>query len=79
MLEQRQLSQILAEAQRTARRMMSDGTLWLVYELPALPFDRRTTPSLVFENENIVRRVRNYPPDWRSLADEELFALSWKS
>jgi hypothetical protein len=59
--------------------MLVDGASWLVYELPALPFDRRSTPSLVFENENTVHRVRNYPLDWRLLSDEELFALSWKS
>jgi hypothetical protein len=50
---------------------------WLVYELPALPFDRRSTPSLVFESDSSVRRVRNYPADWRTLGDDDLFALSW--
>ncbi len=79
MVDPAQPSEVLAQAQRTARRMLVEGASWLVYELPALPFDRRSTPSLVFENENSVRRVRNYPLDWRSLGDEELFALSWKS
>lgn len=69
-------SEVLAEAQRTARRLVVDGNTWLVYQLPPLPFDRRSTDSLVFENENVVRRVRNYPPDWRLLDDEKLFALS---
>ena len=78
MVDHTRVSEVLAEAQRTARRLVRDDTQWLVYELPALPFDRRSTPSLVFENENVVRRVRDYPLDWRSLSDEELFALSWK-
>jgi hypothetical protein len=53
--------------------------LWRVYELPPLPFDRRNSSSLVFESDNAVRRVRNYPLDWRHLSDEELLALSWQS
>ena len=50
---------------------------WLVYELPPAPFDRRSTPSLVFETEDTVRRIRAYPDDWRTLTDDDLFALSW--
>lgn len=41
-----------------------------------MPYDRRG-PTLVFESENIVRRVRSYPSNWRELPDMELFALSW--
>src|SRR5690242_1033251 len=67
----------LRELQRAARRLMSDGTLWLVYELPALPFDRRQSASLVFESDSTVRRVRTYPSNWRELADDQLLVLSW--
>jgi hypothetical protein len=77
MAEHEGLADLLREAQRTARRLAVDGTPWLVYELPATPFDRRNSPSLVFETENTVRRVRDYPADWRSLSDDDLFALSW--
>lgn len=52
------------------------GEDWLVYEL-MMPYDRRG-PTLVFESEDIVRRVRTYPPEWRELADDDLFALSWR-
>lgn len=69
----------LRAARRTAREIFVDGMPWLVYELPAAPFDRRSTPSLVFEAESTVRRVRAYPDDWRDLADADLFALSWKN
>lgn len=57
------------------RWIRSLGEDWLVYEL-LMPYDRRG-PTLVFESENIVRRVRSYPPNWRDLPDLELFALSW--
>jgi hypothetical protein len=79
MVDPTQESRALAEAQRTARRIISEDMLWRVYELPPLPFDRRNSSSLVFESDNAVRRVRNYPLDWRHLSDEELLALSWQS
>ena len=62
----------------TARQFWVDGVLWLAYELPASPFDRRATASLVFESDAMMRRIRNYPADWRQLDDAELFALSWR-
>lgn len=67
----------LQEAQRTARQLIADDAIWLVYELTPLPFDRRNTPSLIFESDQSVRRVRNFPANWRELADPELWALSW--
>jgi hypothetical protein len=67
---------LLREVQRTARRLVIDGVPWLVYELPPLTFDRRTTASLVFESDILIRRVRNFPAQWRTLNDEELFAVS---
>ena len=67
---------LLEEAIRTARQIVVEDVVWLVYEL-AFPFDRRSTPSLIFENDHVMRRIRNYPADWRTLSDEALFALSW--
>jgi hypothetical protein len=66
----------LRELQKTARRLMVGGVLWLVYELPPTRFDRRNTPSLIFESEMTVRRVRDYPSGWRTLGDKDLFKLS---
>ena len=77
MAEHQPLASLLREAQRTARQIIVDGVLWLVYELPAMPFDRRSSTSLVFESDQAVRRVRDFPSDWRSLSDDELLALSW--
>ena len=47
-----------------------------MYELPP-SLDRRAKASLVFESEQGVRRVRDYPAEWRTLSDDALFALSW--
>ena len=34
--------------------------------------------SLIFASDAAVRRVRDYPPDWFDLPDNELLALSWR-
>lgn len=70
---------ILRDAQRSAREIVIDDILWLVYELPPMPFDRRRGPSLVFESDSAIRRVRTFPENWRALGDAELFVLSWSS
>jgi len=67
----------LRAARRAGRQICVDDVPWLVYELPQAPFDRRSTPSLVFETEDTIRRIRAYPDDWRQLSDDDLFALSW--
>ena len=45
-------AQRLRDAHGTARQLFAEGVSWLVYELPPMPFDRRSSPSLVFENES---------------------------
>lgn len=67
----------LGEARQLARRISMEDVAWLVFELPASLYDRRATPSLIFENETTIRRIRDYPSSWRELSDEELLALSW--
>ena len=67
----------LRGAQRHEREIVIDHVRWLVYELAPPTLDRRSTPSLVFESEGTVRRIRNFPADWRALDDAALFALSW--
>jgi hypothetical protein len=32
----------------------------------------------VFASPEVVRRVWDYPPDWRALSDAALYALSWR-
>lgn len=61
---------VVADARDESRRLEVDGELWLVYELGP-PYDRRG-PSLVFESVNLIRRVRNFPSNWRDLSDSDL-------
>ena len=63
----------VAKAREEGRRLEVDGERWLVYELSGA-YDRRG-PSLIFESEQAVRRVREYPVRWRALSDVELAAL----
>lgn len=58
---------------------MANGVLWLVYELSSSMGERPGRASLVFECDGAVRRVRNFPENWRDLTDEELFAFSWNT
>lgn len=68
-----------AEAPRDPRgrdvRLVRDeeGRLWRVREVRFAD----TSPSLIFESELGFRRVRRYPDEWRSLEEDQLFALSW--
>lgn len=52
---------------------------WRVYELEPASYDRRGSNTLVFETDGVMRRVRNYPADWRELSPDALLALSWTS
>lgn len=69
-------SRRVREAQRTGRVVDEEEKHWLVYELPP-SHDRRSSPSLVFESDTAIRRIREFPGNWRELSDEELIALSW--
>ena len=75
MMEEPDMHDIMRGARSAARRLVLDGVPWLVYELPPALADRRSTPSLVFECDAILRRVRNYPPEWRELSDADLASL----
>jgi hypothetical protein len=66
---------VLREARRTARQLVVEHVRCLVYELPSLTYDRLPAPSLVFENDTLVGRVRNFPVEWRALSDCELLAI----
>jgi hypothetical protein len=61
---------------RKARQLIADGLQWEVREVAAPPFDRRGGTHLMFDAEIVMRRVRFFPPDWHSLSDEELYALT---
>ena len=56
-----------------------EGVKWRAFERPFSDYDRRTGVSLIFASESAVRRVRDYPSNWRALTDKELETLSWKA
>jgi hypothetical protein len=56
-----------------------DHEQWRVYELGPASYDRRAANTLVFESDGVMRRVRQFPADWRELSPASLFALSWKA
>lgn len=60
------------------RTVETDDGQWRVYELESGPYDRRSGCSLIFESDGVLRRVRDYPVDWRELSDAELMAVSWR-
>ena len=63
------------DAASRPRYLMVEGVRWSVRPFTN-PYDRRSRPDLLFESDAVMRRVRNYPDDWRDLPDEALFALS---
>jgi hypothetical protein len=67
----------VARAREEARVLHIEGERWLVYELLST-YDRRGG-SLVFESDNVVRRVRDYPANWREVADADLLSVMERS
>jgi hypothetical protein len=63
--------------QEPSRSFLHDGERWHAYEVHR-PYDRRSSRALVFECQSALRVVRDYPAHWRTLTDEELWALSWQ-
>ena len=51
------------------------GVEWRV-RLMRSTYAGRRVETLVFETEDTMRRVRNFPADWADLPDCELYALS---
>lgn len=62
------------------RHVDAGGESWVVREIPAPSFDRRGGTHLLFESEQIVRRVRFFPADWmeRRPAAKRVW-LAWSS
>lgn len=66
------------EARRGPVRTIQDevGTQWRVWERSDT-HDRSARPSLVFESDAAIRRVREYLENWFQLTDAELYAISF--
>ena len=59
----------------------ADLSVWRVREgdcPPGMAAPPGRTRCLIFESESVVRRVWDFPADWRRLAPEELLAVSWR-
>jgi hypothetical protein len=56
-----------------------DHEEWRIYELLPASYDRRGGNTLVFETDGVIRRVRNFPDNWRELSPVDLLALSWRA
>jgi hypothetical protein len=56
----------------------NDGFEWLVREFENVGM-AATSKSLVFERPEVVRRVRDYPGDWASLSDDQLYRVSLRT
>lgn len=52
-----------------------DAVPWRVYERSVV-YDRRSTSTLIFECDSVIRRLRFFPENWQELDDAALFALS---
>lgn len=63
-----------------SREILGGTTRWRVFEIETAehPWAHQTR-TLIFMSGTAMRRVHSYPPDWRSLSDEELYAVSWRS
>ena len=59
------------------RRFYAGSEYWRVIEYREQSGDE-VVRSLVFESEQVVRRVRAFPDDWITLSDAALLALSWQ-
>ena len=60
------------------RAFYYDNVLWEVSERPARQSDIQGKPHLVFASDSCIRRVRNFPENWRELLPGELYDLSWQ-
>lgn len=63
-------------ATRKVRHLVADGLRWEVREVQAPQFDRRGGTHLLFDGEQVMRRLRVFPADWASLSDDALYALT---
>ena len=75
-----QASRAFEDAPETGKRTFYyDHVMWIVGERPARASDIQRIPHLVFESDGCIRRVRNFPANWRDLPPSELYELSWRT
>jgi len=58
------------------RRIYADGIEWEIYEQDTTRTPGAThSSSLIFSSQDLVRRLWQYPANWRQLSDHELLEL----
>ena len=68
---------VAGEVQDLTRTIVDpSGRVWFVRQVLSPSYDRRGASSLVFLTDDAMRRVREFPEDWRELSDNELYAVS---
>ncbi len=55
-----------------------NGCEWIVRELETVDVGSPSR-SLVFERPEVVRRVRDYPRNWATLNDDQLYRVSLRT
>jgi hypothetical protein len=69
----------LGERRADRTYVTADGEEWRVFEVDAADIPgARGAHCLVFTSAVAVRRVWNYPDDWRRLTPRQLIELSWR-
>ena len=66
-----------AQEELTRQYLAVDFSRWSVTEISGNVPTRPGQRCLIFASADAVRRVWNYPPEWRELTDAQLEALSW--
>jgi len=59
-----------------SRIIQGGGQQWVVHESQWTSPGSGVLACLIFENDAVVRRVREFPVDWRTRSDADLYALS---
>lgn len=63
-------------ARGPVRTVARGDVTWHVWEARLGHYDRRSGTHLFFESPMQVRRVRDFPADWRDLTDDALMAVA---
>lgn len=71
---------VASEPQDLTRTIVDPaGRVWFVRQVSSPSYDRRGATALVFLTDDAMRRVRDFPENWRELADADLYAVSLRA
>jgi hypothetical protein len=68
-----------SDSDAVQRRFLDEeGRSWRVREARVPPYDRRNGVVLLFESNEVLRIVRDYPANWHTLSNADLMQLSMR-